>query len=129
MITEYVDTKYNQLDVNKQSFENIEQIIDYLKYPMSFDLNYLLVALENTKKNGYELHKNVIVPDNTNHNVDNGIKTILSAIKRKYDKNTFNPVNIGSCCCVIDASHNTCGNIHNEVIVRDPYTSYCAQNY
>jgi len=48
---------FNQAELNSQFFTDIDQIIVYLKYSSSIDIEYLRLALENTKKNGYNILK------------------------------------------------------------------------
>lgn len=50
---------YIQVVPDSQSFPNLDCIINYVRLMRSLgsDINYLLVGLENTKKQGYELKK------------------------------------------------------------------------
>ena len=77
----------NQININIQSFENINQIIEYLSCQMTFDLDHLLVALENTKKNGYDIQK-ILNIENTNNN------SFQNTIKNMYDINSGNSCHI-----------------------------------
>ena len=50
---------YHQLIPNSQYFNNINQIIELVKFSTLTEIEkkYFLIALENTKTNGYEIKK------------------------------------------------------------------------
>lgn len=53
MVTGSTSIDFYQVEPDSQFFTNIDQIIEYLKYP--YDKKTLIMALENTKKMGYKL--------------------------------------------------------------------------
>ena len=53
MVTGSSSIDFYQVESDSQFFTNINQIIEYLKYP--YDKETLIMALENTKKMGYNL--------------------------------------------------------------------------
>lgn len=59
---------YSHIEPDSHIFTDIDQILETLKYPGSFDRNYLIVGLENTRAQGYNLNR--VVTKSTEELID-----------------------------------------------------------